>query len=152
MYFLNFSMAYDRDRGLDYGLLTLNHLQDGYVQKWLVTSSTASKQKREHQHVRGGLIPQNSETKLKKYWVSLSPIDLSHNKGVAGNFYKINPYAIQTTKGANRSDIGIHLDGNVPGSLGCIVMNRYNFTEFEQYMKNLRSKGVEELPLFVQYS
>ena len=57
-----------------------------------------------------------------------------------------------TTKGAKRGDLGIHLDANVPGSLGCIVMNQYNFTEFEQYMRNLLSKGVKALPLFVQYS
>lgn len=152
MYFLNFSMACDRDKGLDYGILTLNHLQNGYIQKWLVTSSTVSKQKREHQHVWGGLIPQNSETVQKKYWVSLAPIDLRHNKGVRGNFYKINPFTVATTKGAKRSDLGIHLDANVPGSLGCIVMNSYNFTEFEQYMRNLRSQGLADLPLFVQYS
>ena len=145
-------MGWDSVKGLDYGILTLNHFQNGYIQKWLVTSSTVSKQKRQHQHVWGGLIPQNSETVQKKYWVSLAPIDLRHNKGVAGNFYKINPFTVATTKGAKRSDLGIHLDANVPGSLGCIVMNSYNFTEFEQYMRNLRLKGVEDLPLFVQYS
>ena len=152
MFFLNFSMGFDRDKGLDYGILTLNHLQNGYVQKWLVTSSTVNKQKRDHQHVWGGLIPQNSETKLKKYWVDLKPVDLRHNKGVAGNFYKINPFKVNTTKAAKRGDLGIHLDANVPGSLGCLVMNKFNFTEFEQYMKGLFSKGVKEVPLFVQYS
>ena len=152
MYFLNFSMAFDRDKGQDYGILTLNHLEKGYIQKWLVTSSTSPKQERQHQHVWGGLIPQNSETELKKYSVVLNPVDLSHNKGVAGNFYKILPFSLKTTKGKTRGNLGIHLDANVPGSLGCLVMNDYNFSEFEEYMRNLRSRNVETVPLFVQYS
>lgn len=152
MHFLNFSMGYDSKQGLDYGLLTLNHLSNGYLQKWRATTSTVNKQKREHQHVWGGLIPQNSETKQKQYSVGLSPIDLKHNKGVAGNFYPIHPFEVKTTSGTTRGDFGIHLDGNVPGSLGCIVMNQYNFSEFEEYMKGLKSKGVINLPLFVQYS
>ena len=152
MYFLNFSMGFDRDKGLDYGILTLNHLENGYIQKWRVTSSTAAKQKREHQHVWGGLIPQNSDTELKKYSVVLNPVNLSHNKGVRGNFYKIIPFSLKTTKGTTRGDLGIHLDANVPGSFGCIVMNQYNFSEFEEYMEKLRSKAVETVPLFVQYS
>ena len=100
----------------------------------------------------GGLIPQNSDTELKKYSVDLNPVNLSHNKGVAGNFYKILPYSLKTTQGTTRGDLGIHLDANVPGSLGCIVMNQYNFSEFEEYMKNLRSKTLKTVPLFVQYS
>lgn len=152
MHFLNFSMGYDHEQGLDYGLLTLNHLSNGYIQKWRVTTSTVNKQKREHQHVWGGLIPQNSETTEKKYSVSTSPLDLNHVKGVKGNFYKIYPHEIKTTQGTKRSDFGIHLDANVPGSLGCIVMNSYNFKEFKQYMANLKSKGVKKIPLFIQYS
>lgn len=152
MYFLNFSMGYDCEKGLDYGLLTLNDLSKGYIQKWRATTSTVNKQKREHQHVWGGMIPQNSETELKQYSVDLSPVYLPHNKGVKGNFYKILPYSLKTTQGATRGDLGIHLDANVPGSLGCIVMNNYNFTEFEQYMKRLLSEGTKTVPLFVQYS
>lgn len=152
MHFLNFSMGFDSKQGLDYGILSLNHLSIGFIQKWLVTTSTVNKQKREHQHVWGGLIPQNSETKQKHYSVGLSPVDLKQNKGVRGNFYPIHPFQVETIKGAKRSDFGIHLDANVPGSLGCLVMNQYNFSEFEEYMKNLKSKGVINLPLFVQYS
>lgn len=152
MHFLNFSMGFDSKKGLDYGILSLNHLSNGFIQKWLVTTSTVNKQKREHQHVWGGLIPQNSETKQKNYSVALSPIDLKYNKGVRGNFYPIHPFKVETTKGVKRSDLGIHLDANVPGSLGCLVMNQYNFSEFEEYMKNLKLKGVINLPLFVQYS
>ena len=152
MHFLIFSMQYDRDKGLDYGLLTLNHLEDGYLQVWRATSSTANKQERGDQFKWGGLLPANKDTKTKKYTVVTDPIDLSHNKGVAGNFYKIEPFVVKTITGKYRSDLGIHLDANVPGSLGCIVMNSFNFTEFEEYMTNLRERGIKNIPLFVQYT
>ena len=57
-----------------------------------------------------------------------------------------------TDKGTIRGDFGIHLDGNVPGSLGCIVMSQDRFDEFESKMGVLKGKGLDSLPLFVQYS
>jgi hypothetical protein len=70
-------------------------------------------------------------------------------KGVEGNFYKINPHEVKTDKGGVRGDFGIHLDANVPGSMGCIVMDRKNFDGFEKRMKSL---SLNELPLSVIYS
>lgn len=152
-HFLFFSQHYDRDRGLDYGRLSLNHLEKGVLEIWKSTSSIASKQYPESFHERGGLIPPPYRCKnLDKYTVNLKPIPLPHVKGVEGNFYKINPHFVVTDKGGQRGDFGIHLDGNVPGSLGCIVMTEDRFSQFEFQMKELLNMKVESLPLFVQYS
>ena len=160
MHFLNFSVQYGRDFGLDQGLLTLNHLEDGFLQVWKATSTTDGKQKKGEtfgdtvgdRFKWGGLLPANKDTKTKKYSVVLQPVYLSSNTGVACNFYPIKPHVIKTINGEYRSDIGIHLDANHPGLLGCIVMDKFNFDEFEQYMANLRSRGIKEIPLFVQYT
>lgn len=152
MHFLNFSLHFDRDSGFDQGILTLNHLEDGFLQIWKATSSTAGKQKKGDQFKWSGLLPANKDTKNKNYSVVLTPVDLSNNKGVAGNFYPIKPHVIKTINGTYLSDVGIHLDGLVPRSYGCIVINKLvDFAEFEQYMDDLRKRGIKEIPLFVQY-
>lgn len=74
-------------------------------------------------------------------------------KGVEGNFYKIDPHTVKAQpSGTVRGDFGIHLDGNAPGSLGCIVMSKERFKDFEDKMKELAKEGVTTIPLFVQYS
>ena len=152
-YFLIFSMHFNRDRGLDWGRLSLNCLQRGTVDIWVTTSSVASKQEREGFHYRGGMIPpQYRVPGLKNYWVETVPFPLHHVKGVEGNFYKINPHEIQTDKGGVRSDFGIHIDANVPGSLGCPVMSKDRFAKFEKRMKAVYDQGIDRIPLFVQYS
>lgn len=147
MHFLIFSSHYDRNTGPDLGSLTLNHLEDGFLQIWQATSSKANKQKKGWD----GLLPANKDTKTKSYSVVLTPVDLLNNKEVAGNFYRIKPYVIKTINGTYLSDVAIHLDSDKPGSLGCIVMNKLEFAEFEQYMDDLRKRGIKEIPLFVQY-
>lgn len=153
MYFLNFSLHFDRDRGLDQGRLCLRHLEKGTVVIWKATSSTNKKQYRESFHERGGLIPPEYRVpELKSWQVRTKPIDLSHNLGVKGNFYKIDPHEVKTDKGGVRSDFGIHKDANVPGSLGCIVLTTERFKLFEKEMSQLAKQGVDTLPLFVTYS
>ena len=153
MYFLNFSLHFDRDRGLDQGRLCLRHLEKGTVEIWTATSSTNVKQYRESFHKRGGLIPPEYRVPgLKSWQVHTKPIDLSHNRGVQGNFYKIDPHQITTDKGGVRSDFGIHKDANVPGSLGCIVLTADRFEQFEKEMSQLSAQGVNSFPLFVTYS
>jgi len=44
------------------------------------------------------------------------------------------------------------LDANVPGSLGCPVLNQDNFNDFENTMTRIRSEGVNSLPLIIGYS
>ena len=46
-YYLIFAQPYDRDQGLDYGLLSLDSLSQGCINIWRATSSIASKQERE---------------------------------------------------------------------------------------------------------
>jgi hypothetical protein len=77
---------------------------------------------------------------------------MPHNPGVAGNFYKIDPHSVTTDKGGVRGDFGVHLDGNAPGSLGCIVMPADRFAQFEDEMKKLAAQNIVSLPLFVTYS
>ena len=113
----------------------------------------AGKQYPESFHVRGGLIPpQYRCPKLPNYTVMTQPIPLPHIKGVEGNFYKIEPHFVTTDKGTIRGDFGIHLDGNAPGSLGCIVMSKDRFDDFEAKMEVLRDKSLDSIALFVQYS
>lgn len=151
MHFLIFLLRYDRDSSSDRGSLTLNHLEDGFLQVWQATSSTAGKQKKGDRFKWNGLLPANKDTKNKNYSVVLTPVGLSNNKGVAGNFYPIKPHVIKTVKGTYLSDVGIHLDVDASGSLGCIVMDKLEFDEFEHYMDDLRKRGIKEIPLFVQY-
>ena len=96
--------------------------------------------------------PQYRVKDLPFYTVSTQPIPLDHVKGVEGNFYQILPFAVVTDEGGKRSDFGIHKDANAPGSLGCPVMSSDRFSQFEQAMRELRTQGISDLPLFVQYS
>lgn len=153
MYFLNFSLHFDRDRGLDQGRLCLRHLEQGTVEIWKATASTSKKQYAESFHERGGLIPPEYRVPGLKSWkVHTKPINLSHKEGIQGNFYKIDPHQITTDKGGVRSDFGIHKDANVPGSLGCIVLTADRFQHFEKEMSKLSTQEVNSLPLFVTYS
>ena len=152
-YFLFFSSHFDRDRGLDQGRLSLNHLINGTIDIWVASSSYQSKQYSESFHERGGYLPPQYRIKnLKNYQVTTKPIDLTHTKGVRGNFYQILPYEVVTDKGGQRGDFGIHLDADYPGSLGCIVMNQKRFSQFEEHINYLRKLNLQTIPLFVQYS
>ena len=150
---LSFTAHFDRDKGPDWGRLSINSLQDGTTHIWKATSSYASKQYPESFHERGGMLPpQYRVPGLKFYTVSTKPIPMPRTKGVEGNFYQILPFEVITDKGGKRSDFGIHKDANAPGSRGCIVMSGDRFEQFEQAMKELRTQGISEIPLFVQYS
>ena len=152
-HFLLFTSHFNRDKGIDIGRLSLNHINEGSQSIWLALSSVESKQDREGFHKRGGMIPPNYRTlNAKKYTVNLTPIPMPSNKGVRGNFYQILPFKITTDCGGKRSDFGIHLDANVPGSMGCIVLDQRRFTSFENTVCRLKNKQISELPLFIQYS
>ena len=151
-YYLVFSMHWDRDKGLDYGRLTLNCLEKGNLAIWLSTCSTASRQTYSKQFERYGCLPANNVTKTRKYHILTTPEDSRHVRGVEGSFYRIYPNVIKTTRGTVRSACGIHKDANLPGSLGCIVMSPDRFRSFEQWMTKLKAKGVDKISLQVQYS
>ncbi|MEL7406329.1 MAG: hypothetical protein AAFN00_05125 [Cyanobacteria bacterium J06558_2] len=144
---------YDRDPGLDPYLMVLLH-QGEHMNQWICTSSHVNGQQRGDQNQRGGLIPPVHHcNNLPRYIVNLKPEDSSKVKGVEGNFYRINPNVVTTKSGTERSYFGIHLDANVPGSLGCPVMDRRNFNDFEETMANIFQPGqVEKIPFFPYYS
>lgn len=152
-YVLFFSQHYNRSPGLEYGRLSLNTLGGGVISVWRATSSIASKQYPESFHERGGIIPPPYRCEnLDKYSVQTNAIALPHVKGIEGNFYKINPHFVVTDKGGQRSDFGIHLDGNIPGSMGCIVMSKNRFDEFEREIGKINAQGIKNVPLFVHLS
>ena len=152
-YFFLFSMQFDRDRGLDSGRLSLNHLTKGHQEIWIATSSTADKQGPEDFNLKGGLIPPQYRCGIKNWTVATKPIPMPQIKGVEGNFYKIDPHLVKAQPSCmERGDFGIHLDANMPGSLGCIVMYGDRFNAFEFCMANLARQGLLSIPLFVQYS
>lgn len=149
--FFIFSMHFDRDSGLDWGRLSLNSLAEGTKVIWTATTSTADKQGPEDFHQKGGLIPPQYRCNIRNWKVETTPINMQSIRGVEGNFYKINPREVITDKGGIRGDFGIHKDANVPGSLGCIVLDSKRFGEFEQRITKL-AKTIKTIPLFVQYS
>lgn len=152
-FWLQFSMHFDRDPGLDYGRLTLNSSRDATLLVLTSTSSFNGKQYPESFHERKALIPPNYRlTNANKYQVDLNPVYLPNHAGIQGNFYKITPFEVRTDKGGVRSDLGIHADPNTPGSHGCIVMSVDRFAEFEKWAKKLKSWGVEKVDLFVTIS
>jgi hypothetical protein len=154
MYSLILSGHYDRDPGLDKYLLALIHSQRGHVNQWACTSSHVNGQKQGQQHQKGGLLPPTYYCQgLTEYAVNLTPLDLTHQAGIRGSFYKITPFEVLTIAGTKRGDFGIHLDKDAPGSLGCIVMDWHNFRDFESQVAYLRkTEEVKEVPLHCFYS
>ena len=151
-YFLIFSSHFDRDKGLDFGRLSLNSLEPkiGTKSIWIASSSHVKGQNPEGFHNRNSYIPPQYRVRNLPYWrVKTSPVDLSQVPGVQGNFYQILPYEVTTDRGGKRGDFGIHLDAGFPGSHGCIVMSSDRFQDFESQMQSLNAR---EIPLFVQYS
>lgn len=152
-YFLIFSSHYDRDKGIDQGRLCLEHIELGHQNIWKAWSSHATGQQSWSIHRRGGYIPPAYRCPQVSQWkLNLYPVDLKQNKGVAGNFYKIEPFQVKTDRGAIRSDFGIHLDANAPGSLGCIVTDAERFFSFENIMTRLRDERASKIPLIIIYS
>lgn len=154
LYILVLSGHYDRDPGLDQYLLALIQLGRGQINEWRVTSSHAAGQQRGDQHTWGGLIPPvHHVPDISQYEVDLDPIYMPDHKGVRGNFYRILPFEVTTSKGAKRGDFGVHLDANAPGSLGCVVMNQHNWKDFEETIALVKAaSNVSRIPLFPLFS
>lgn len=152
-YFLVFVGHGDRDKGLDQGRLLLEHIDRGHQNIWKAASSHRRNQTLGSIHSWGGMLPPAYRVPLvKQLTVSTIPLDRKSVKGIDGNFYQIFPSSMTTDKGGKRGDFGVHLDKNHDGSLGCIVMNQRNFSEYQNTMTRLRAEGVNELPLIVGYS
>lgn len=151
-YYLVYSGHWDRDKGLDWGRLTLNCLERGNLDIWVTTSSAGNRQTYDWQFKRNGCLPANNNTTTRKYHILTTPEDSRHVKGVEGSFYRIYPNTIVTTRNTVRSCCGIHKDANLPGSLGCLVMTPERFVNFEKAITRLRNEGLKRIPLQVQYS
>ena len=94
--------------------------------------------------------PYQCNPTFANYWVQVAPIDLSHVKGVEGDGYPMTPFSVRTKDGVTRSDLLIHKDANVPGSMGCIVLPSDEFTDFCAVF-NRELVGHEKIKLWVQY-
>lgn len=152
-YALFFNGHFDRDKDLDHGRLSLINFSTEKTRIIRASSGYRTKQYPECFHERGGMLPPAYRCKGDFVWhVETTPIHMPNHRGVRGNFYPITPFEVITDKGGRRSDFGIHLDANAPGSLGCIVTNASRFAEFEKWMKECRQAGNSKVPLIVGYS
>lgn len=151
--FLIFNSSFDKDKGLDYGRLSLIDVpkQDQKIIK--ASTGYQTKQYPECFHERGGMLPPAYRCKGNFMWsVATKPIPMPNHRGVRGNFYQIFPFEVITDKGGKRSDFGIHLDADAPGSLGCIVTDIHRFETYESWMYEANREGHARLPLIVVYS
>jgi len=150
-----FNSHVDSTSKINVGRLSLNRKNGNDWETsfiWTALSSTGTKQFFESWNLRGGLLPpQYRLQQNKSYSVEVRPIFMPDVKGVNGNFYKINPHIVKTDKGTERADFGIHLDANIQGSLGCIVLAKDKFKDFEQTMGMIYNEGIKVVPLLVFY-
>ncbi|BAZ11867.1 hypothetical protein NIES4071_36930 [Calothrix sp. NIES-4071] len=150
---LFFTMPLDETSPLNKGRLFLVDETKGIVGRWVATSSTADKQGINDWNVRGGVIPATYQLNppLPFYSVAVNPVDLKHVKGVEGNGYPITPFEVKTVDGGTRSDLLIHKDANVPGSMGCIVLPESEFVDFEKVFQE-NCEGQSAVKLLVGYT
>jgi hypothetical protein len=125
----------------------LQLFRDGQeINAYTATSSIPGRQYRGSWELKGGLIPPS-----QPYRVATAPLWMPNIRGVEGSFYAITPFEIQTP-GATRGDFGVHFDANVPGSMGCVVLEtQKGWDAFRRDCKMLASQGVAFLPMVVDY-
>ncbi|MBD2771993.1 hypothetical protein [Iningainema tapete] len=150
---LFFTMPLDETPALNKGRLFLIDETKGIVGRWVATSSTGDKQGVKDWNIRGGVIPATYELNqpLSFYSVAVNPVNLKHVKGVEGNGYPITPFEVKTKDGGTRSDLLIHKDANIPGSMGCIVLPETEFADFEKEFKK-HAEGQNTVKLLVGYT
>jgi hypothetical protein len=151
---LFFSMPLDNTPSLNAGrLFLIDYAKRGIVGRWVATSGLGAWQKIGGFNKQGGgVIPPSYECNpsFSFYWVDAEPVDLSHVKGVEGNGYQITPFEVRTKSGVERSDLLIHKDANVPGSMGCIVLSPNEFEDFEEVFR--RHCPIGKVKLLVGYT
>ena len=146
-------MPLDNTPDLNRGRLVLYDWDTGHIGRWVATTGLGQYQKIGGWSKQGGGVipaPYQCNPTFANYWVAVNPVDLSSVKGVEGNAYPITPFQVRTKEGINRSDLLIHRDANVPGSMGCIVLPDVEFTDFEQTVAR-ELIGHEQIKLWVQY-
>jgi hypothetical protein len=151
--FLIFSMQLDNTPQLNQGRLCLYDWAGGQIGRWVATSGLGMWQKIGGWSKQGGgVMPATYQCNpsFDNYWVQVAPLDLSHVKGVEGAGYPITPFAVRTREGVKRSDLLIHRDANVPGSMGCIVLPDDEFADFCKVFDR-ELVGHEKVKLWIQY-
>jgi hypothetical protein len=151
--FLVFSMPLDNTPQLNQGRIVLYDFDRGHIGRWVATSGLGQYQKIGGWSKQGGGVcpaPYQCNPSFANYWMQVAPLDLSHVKGVEGNGYRLTPFAVRTKEGVERSDLLIHRDANVPGSMGCIVLPDDEFSSFEQTISK-ELTGHDQIKLWIQY-
>jgi hypothetical protein len=151
--FLIFSMQLDNTPQLNQGRLVLYDWDRGHIGRWVATSGLGMYQKIGGWSKQGGGVcpaAYQCNPTFANHWVQVAPLDLSGTKGVEGNAYPITPFEVRTKEGAERSDLLIHRDANVPGSMGCIVLPDDEFSDFEKAVAR-ELIGHEQIKLWIQY-
>lgn len=151
--FLVFSMPLDNTPELNQGRLVLYDWNLGQIGRWVATSGLGMWQKIGGWSKQGGGVipaPYQCNPFFANYWMQVTPADLSNIKGVEGNGYPITPFSVRTKEGVERSDLLIHRDANVPGSMGCIVLPGDEFADFERTIAK-ELGGFSRIKLWVQY-
>lgn len=152
--FLFFSMQLDETPALNRGRLFLCDYEKGLIGRWQATSGLGAYQGvGDWSKQGGGVIPAtyNLANPIPYYQVQVKPVDLRHVKGVEGNAYPITPFSVQTKEGVIRSDLLIHNDANVPGSMGCIVLWQEDWQDFQNCF-NRNCVKHEKVRLLVGYT
>jgi hypothetical protein len=151
--FLIFSMPLDNTPALNRGRLVLIDYEKGQIARWVATSGLGQYQKIGGWSKQGGGVcpaAYQCNPTFANHWVQVAPIDLSNVRGVEGDAFPITPFSVTTKDGVERSDLLIHRDANVPGSMGCIVLPDDEFEDFcKVFAKELI--GHEKIKLWIQY-
>jgi hypothetical protein len=151
--FLVFSMDLDNTPQLNRGRLLLMDFDKGIIGRWVATSGLGMWQKIGGWNKQGGGVcpaTYQCNPSFANYWVDVTPLDRKGVKGIDGDAYAITPFEVRTKDGVTRSDLMIHKDANVPGSMGCIVLDEEEFADFCRVF-NLELIGHEKIKLWVVY-
>jgi hypothetical protein len=152
--FLYFSMQLDTTPQLNYGRLCLIDWNSGHLGHWVATSGLGMYQRIGGWSKQGGGVTPpiyQCNPSFSNYWVDVNPLDRSTVRGIEGNGYAITPFEVKTKDGVTRSDLMIHKDANVPGSMGCIVLPEKEFNSFEEQFTKLCA-GHEKVKLWLHYN
>ena len=148
-----FVMPLDNTPELNRGRLMLMDYEKGIIGRWVATSGLGQWQKIGGWSKQGGgVLPATYQCNptFSNYWVDVMPLDRKGVLGIDGDAYAITPFEVRTTDGVTRSDLMIHRDANVPGSMGCIVMSDEEFVDFCKVF-NLECVGHQKIKLWVAY-
>jgi hypothetical protein len=151
--FLIFSMQLDNTPQLNQGRIVLYDWERGHIGRWVATSGLGMYQKIGGYNKQGGGVCPPAyacNPSFANHWVNVAPTDLRHVRGVEGNGYAMTPFEVTTKQGVERSDLLIHKDANVPGSMGCIVLPPDEFEDFEDVFKT-ECAGHDKVKLWIQY-